>query len=115
MAGAAGVFDVGDSSARTYHQYYSNEDTDTFSDNYGKVMEDYALERPGVKIAAQLATAVFDCSTQRIPTVFLVLGARPGVVTPTIQCYHRVTKFRPRLGMPARMWDNDALPSMVTL
>ena len=108
MAEAAGVFDMGDPPARTYHDYYGNEGTDTFHGNYGRVMEDYALERPGVKTAAQLATAVFDCSTQRIPTAFLVLGARPGVVTPTIQCYHRVTKFRPRLGMPASLWDDDA-------
>ena len=86
MTEAAGVFDVGNPPARTYHEYYSNDDTDWFSGNCGRVMEDYALESPGVKTATQLATAVFDCLTHRILTAFLVLGVRPGVVTLNIQC-----------------------------
>ena len=62
----------------------------------------------GAATGIELATAVGQCSATLIPTAFLILDIRPGGTLPTIQCYHRITPFIPRMGMPASRWDNQS-------
>jgi len=68
---------------------------------------DYVLGGGGALSADELAESVNTCAAQQIPTAFLVLGTRPGgAFLPTVQCYHRMTQFQPRMGMAPSHWDN---------
>ena len=94
---AAEPLAVGDPPVCTYSAYYNDDSTDTFGGDYAGVMSDYVLEGGGIRSAADLVITVNSCDSQQIPTAFLILGTRPGAVTPTVQCYHRLTKFQPRM------------------
>ena len=89
-----------------YTEFYEDELTDSFSGDYQGVMADYDLSGQGALSAEELHDTVNSCASQRIPTAFLVLSVRPGEEAPTVKCYHRLTKFLPRMGMPASPWDD---------
>lgn len=56
-------------------------------------MAEYILEGGGVLSADELHSVVNSCTSQCIPTAFLMLGMRPGATTPTVQYYNRLTHF----------------------
>ena len=61
-----------------------------------------------VLAVGEVSGAVDASAAQQIPTAFLVLGVRPGYVVPTVQLYHRMTTFAPRMGLPATQWDGNS-------
>ena len=89
-----------------YMEYYDDEFNDSFAGDYQGVMADYDLSGGGALSADELHATVNNCASQHIPTAFLVLSTRPGETAPTVKCYHRLTKFLPRMGMPASPWDD---------
>ena len=98
---------AGDPPVCTYSAYYNEEANDTFDGDYSRVMNEYTLEGAGALSGAEINTMVNSCAAQRIPTAFLMLGTRIGTQIPTVQLFHRVTHFQPRMGMLPSTWDNS--------
>ena len=89
---------------RNYEEYYRRNTM--FQNDYERVMLPYTDGEIQITDGEVVADISMASSAQRIPTAYLILGKRPGLVEAKVQLYHRVAPFQPRLGMEPSQWDN---------
>ena len=89
----------------SYKEFYSNVDNDPYNGNYNSLLTPYITNIAGgaTHTPMQVAEMVYSASQHHLPTAFLVVGEDS-----RLHAYHRVTKFSPRLGLPATIWDGEA-------
>ncbi len=96
-----------------YRIFYDDATQDPFNGSYGGALEEFRVPVQGnpVNTPAELATKVYEVADQGFPMAFLALTRSataavddPGLVT----CYHRLTKFKTRMGLPATPFDSVA-------
>ena len=98
----------------TYRQYYdepTNNPYLDYTDIYAPFLIDPA-NAAGAATPATVATAFYTASTAGDPNAFLLLhpddSANPATGHGHISCYHGLSQFPQRLGVPATQWDARA-------
>ncbi len=89
----------------SYRTKFSDAAYDPFNGDYRSIMDTYhvPIQANNAPTPAELSAAASNArsSGTLIPTAFLLLQRDH-----KIHCYHSISKFTPRLGMPATPWDN---------
>lgn len=98
----------------TYRQFYSDPSNDPYP-NYTDLLEAFVIDPANTQQSPQPAATLASITTSASagdPNALLVLHAdddqNPGATVGHIRCYHRVTKYSTRLGMPPTQWDDLA-------
>ena len=100
----AGVAPAQAVASQTYRDYFAQPEHDPFSGDYTEVLAPYRipLANQNVPTPAAVQTLSLDCSSQNVPTAFL-LQHDDGM----LHIYLQLAKFHTRMGLPATIWDDQ--------
>ena len=100
---------------KTYGEYFANEETNPFTDNFSAVMDPYALD-PANSAAthkpAALSRNFYSSTMSSDPTDLLLchttLGFDPGNDHGHLSLVHLISRYDAHIGRPSSPWDNKA-------
>ena len=89
----------------SYRDFYNSATNDPFNGTYASVTTPYVIPLGVAAVPPPLtiANGVYNSVQHKTPTAFLIVG-----LDNRISLYHRLSRFDPRMGMPASQWDNRA-------